>query len=159
VRQTRLVWLRRTRSVRRAGSHAERRNQGERERCFDLDLIVIAELHAQQVVYLREVGGDRKIPILTGIFEATALDRKVKGYESPRPLTHDATAMIIRALGAEVQDVVVDAVEQHTYYAKVRIRQGSRVLAVDLRPSDAFMLAVAFDRPIFFTKEVLDKLE
>lgn len=126
---------------------------------FDIDLIIISEIHDQQLVYLREVGGDQKVPILTGIFEATALDRKIKDYETPRPLTHDATAMIIRVLGAEVQDVVVDSLEQHTYHAKVRIRQGGSVLVVDLRPSDAFMLAVAFGRPIWIADKVLDRLE
>jgi bifunctional DNase/RNase/predicted permease len=125
---------------------------------FDIELIVISELHDQQVVYLREVGGDRRIPILIGVFEAAALDRRVKGYSSPRPLTHDATAMIIRALDAEVDDVTIDTLEEQTYHAKVRIRrQGSQVV-VDLRPSDALMLALAFESPLYFTTAVLKNL-
>jgi hypothetical protein len=55
----------------------------EGARCFDICLIVISEIHEQQVVYLQEIGSDRAIPIIIGIFEATALDRKVKGL---RPL-------------------------------------------------------------------------
>ncbi len=131
----------------------------EDAKCFDIDLIVISEIHPQQVVYLREVGGDRRVPMLIGIFEATSLDRNLKGFEAPRPLTHDATAMIIRAFGAEVQDVVIDTYEQKIYHAKVRIRHENRLLVVDLRPSDAFILALAFGCPIFFTDEVLDKAD
>jgi uncharacterized protein len=127
-------------------------------KCFDIDLVVISEVHDEQVVYLREVGGDQKIPILIGIFEATSLARRMTGHASPRPLTHDATAMIIRALGAEVEDVVIDALEQRSFHAKLRMRQGGDLLTVDIRPSDAFMLAAAFDRPIFFTNKVLDLL-
>jgi bifunctional DNase/RNase len=134
----------------------------EGARHFDLDMIVISEINDQQVVYLREVGGDRRVPILIGIFEATSLDRGIKGYQSPRPLTHDAMAIVVRAMDGEVQDVVVDSLKEvdtlkeKAYHAKVRIRQGTRQLTVDLRPSDAFMLAVAFNSPIFFADEVLE---
>jgi bifunctional DNase/RNase len=123
---------------------------------FDIDMIIISEVNEQQVVYLREVSGEQRIPILIGLFEATSLDRRVKAYEAPRPLTHDAMAMVIRALDGVVQDVVIDTLEEHTYHAKVRIRQGSRLLVVDLRPSDAFAMALAFDAPVFFADEVLE---
>jgi bifunctional DNase/RNase len=125
---------------------------------FDIDLIVLSDLNAQQVVFLREVGGQRAIPLLIGFFEAISLDRRIKGFASPRPLTHDAMAMIIRTLGAEVQEVVIDTLEEHTYHAKVRMRRGNDLLVVDIRPSDAFALAINFDCPIFFTDGVLDQL-
>jgi uncharacterized protein len=122
-------------------------------------MIVISEVNDQQVVYLREVGGRQRIPILIGIFEATSLDRRVKGYPSPRPLTHDAMAMILRAFNAEVQDVIMDSLKEQIWHAKVRIRNGARLLVLDIRPSDAFVLALAFDSPIFFTNEVLESLK
>ncbi|MFZ5829089.1 MAG: bifunctional nuclease family protein [Planctomycetota bacterium] len=127
-------------------------------KCFDIDLIVISECHDQQVVYLREVGGEQAIPILIGIFEATVLHRRLLGYESPRPLTHDATAMIIRTLGAQVEDVLIDAFEHHCYHAKLRMRRGNDLFSVDIRPSDAFVIALAFDSPIFFTDDVMAQL-
>jgi uncharacterized protein len=95
---------------------------------FEINMIVISEINDQQVVYLHEVGGNKNIPILIGIFEATSLDRRVKGFSSPRPLTHDAMAMLIRVFDAEVQDVLIDALVERAYHAKVRIRQGSRLL-------------------------------
>jgi uncharacterized protein len=124
-------------------------------RHYEIDMIVISEKYSQQVVYLREVGGDRRITILCGIFEATSLDGLVKGYSSPRPLTHDAMAMVIRAFDADVQDVLIDALKEHVYYAKLRMRQGTRLIVVDIRPSDAFCLAMAFECPIFFADDVL----
>ena len=125
---------------------------------FDIDMIIISETNDNQVIYLREVGGDQRVPILIGIFEATSLDRRLKGYPSPRPLTHDAMKMVIQALGGEVQDVVVDSLREQTYHAKMRIRSGTDLRVVDIRPSDAFIMAIAFDRPIFFTDEVLKEL-
>jgi hypothetical protein len=127
-------------------------------RHFDIGVIIISEVNDQQVVYLQEVGVDQWIPILIGILEATWLDRRIKGVPTPRPLAHDATAMIIRDLGAAVQDVVVDSLAEHTYRAKLRIRHGFRLLVEDLRPSDAFALALVFGAPIFFTDEICELL-
>jgi bifunctional DNase/RNase len=124
---------------------------------FDIDLIVISELYERQVVFLREAGGQRTVPILVGIFEATSLDRRIKGVTSPRPSTYDAMATIIRTFGGEVQDVIIDKFEDHTYYAKVRMRHGNDLLVVDIRPSDAFVLAIDFDCPVFFVDKVLDQ--
>lgn len=126
--------------------------------CFEIDLIIISEINDQQVVYLREVGGERRVPILIGIFEATSLDRRVKGYVAPRPLTHDATAMIIRALGADVRDMVIDRLDTMIYRADVHLQQADRVLTVDIRTSDALMLALVFDCPVYFANGLLGQL-
>ena len=56
---------------------------------MELSRIIISEINDQQVVYLKEVEGDRTFPILIGLFEATSIDRRVKHHQSPRPLTHD----------------------------------------------------------------------
>jgi hypothetical protein len=56
---------------------------------MELSRIIISEVNDQQVIYLKEVDGERTFPILIGIFEATSIDRRVKGFPSPRPLTHD----------------------------------------------------------------------
>jgi hypothetical protein len=131
----------------------------DRARQFEIDLVVISEINDHQVVYLQEVDGDRRFPLLIGIFEATSLDRMLKEYESPRPLTHDAFAASIRLLGGEVQDVVVDRLEDRIYFASARIRHQGRLLLLDIRPSDALALAVLSDRPIFIGDGVLDQID
>src|SRR6516162_10681259 len=77
-------------------------------RQFDFLLIVISEIHDQQVVYLQEVGGSYRIPLLIGIFEAMSLQRILKREVYPRPLTHDVIASAIRLLDGEVCDVTVN---------------------------------------------------
>ena len=62
---------------------------------MDLKRIIINEVQDQQVIILREVEGERSFPIVIGIFEATSIDRRVKGMPSPRPLTHDLVASVI----------------------------------------------------------------
>ena len=126
---------------------------------MELARIIISEINDQQVVFLREVEGDRSFPILIGIFEATSIDRRVQGHIPPRPLTHDLLKNMIGELGGEVQDVVITNLVDHTYYAVIRIRQNGQTLEVDSRPSDAIALAAHFDPhlPIFVDEEVLEQ--
>ncbi len=93
---------------------------------MELSRIIISEINDQQVIYLKEVNGHRTFPILIGIFEATMIHRRVKGFESPRPLTHDLICQIIESLGGELQDVVINDLKDHTYYAKLRVRTVAR---------------------------------
>src|SRR5262249_56408913 len=75
---------------------------------MELKRIIISEIHEQQVITLKEVDGDRSFPIVIGIFEATSIDRRVKGIANPRPLTHDLVASAVESLGGELQDVFVN---------------------------------------------------
>jgi uncharacterized protein len=125
---------------------------------MELSRIIISEINDQQVIYLKEVDGDRTFPILIGIFEATSIDRRVKQYQSPRPLTHDLLVGIVEGLGAELQDVEISDLKDHTYYAKLRIRQDGELVEIDARPSDAIAVAVTCDPqlPIYVSEEVLN---
>lgn len=124
---------------------------------MELSRIIISEINEQQVIYLREVDGDRQFPILIGIFEATSIDRRVKGYPSPRPLTHDLLVSVAENIGAEFQDVVINELKDHTYFAKLRLRHEGELIEVDARPSDAIAVAVTCDPPlpIYVAEEVL----
>jgi bifunctional DNase/RNase len=125
---------------------------------MELKRIIINEVHDQQVIQLRENDGDRNFPIVIGIFEATSIDRRVKNMPSPRPLTHDLVASVIEHLSGELQDVVISELREHTYYAKLRIRQEGELIEVDCRPSDAIAIAVTAKVPIFVAEEVLSEV-
>ena len=90
---------------------------------MELRRIIISEVDEHQVIVLKEVEGERSFPIVIGIFEATSIDRRVRGMQSPRPLTHDLIASVIEQLGGEVQDVVISDLEEHTYFARLRVRR------------------------------------
>jgi bifunctional DNase/RNase len=122
---------------------------------MELKRIVINEVHDQQVIMLREVDGERSFPIVIGIFEATSIDRRVKGMPSPRPLTHDLVAAVIDQMGGELQDVYINELKEHTYFAKLRIRKDGELVEIDSRPSDAIALAVTARVPIYVAEDVL----
>ncbi|MEE2684841.1 MAG: bifunctional nuclease family protein, partial [Planctomycetota bacterium] len=107
-----------------------------------LSRIIISEINDHQVIYLREVNGDRQFPILIGVFEATSIDRRVKSYSAPRPLTHDLIVSMVEQLGGELDSVLITELKDHTYFARVRIRQDGELIEIDSRPSDAIAIAV-----------------
>jgi bifunctional DNase/RNase len=124
---------------------------------MELKRIIINEVHDQQVIMLREVDGERSFPIVIGIFEATSIDRRVRGIESPRPLTHDLLASVIDYLGGDLQDIFISELSEHTYFAKLRIRKDGEIIEVDCRPSDAIALAVTAKVPIFVAEDVIEE--
>ena len=104
-----------------------------------------------------EVDGDRVFPIVIGIFEASSIDRRVRNQATPRPLTHDLLANAIDLLGGDLQDIYINELREHTYFAKLRIRQNGELVEIDSRPSDAIALAVTANVPIYVAEDVLDE--
>lgn len=125
---------------------------------MELTRIIISENAEQQIIYLKEVQGERSFPIVIGLFEATSIDRRVRGQQAPRPLTHDLLAHSIEMLGGEVQSIYISELREHTYYAKLRIKHEGEIVEVDARPSDAIAVAVTVDAPIYVSEEVLDEV-
>ncbi len=125
---------------------------------MELSRIVINEINDQQIIYLKEVEGERAFPILIGLFEATSIDRRVKGIAAPRPLTHDLLVDIAEQLGGQLHSVEVSELREHTYYAKLKIMREGELVQVDARPSDAIAVAVTCKPalPIYVSEDVLN---
>ena len=125
---------------------------------MQLSRIIISEINEQQVIYLKEVDGDRSFPILIGIYEAGAINRRVMRQKSQRPLTHDLLVNSIEALGGELDSVVINELRDHTYFAQLRVKMNGEIVEVDARPSDAIAVAVTCNPilPIYVSEEVLE---
>lgn len=126
---------------------------------MQLAKIIISEINENQIVFLREVDGDREFPILIGIFEATSIDRRVKNIARPRPLTHDLIVEVVDSLGGELDSVVITELREATYYANLRIKRDGEIIEIDTRPSDAIAIAVTCTPrlPIYVAESVLDE--
>ena len=126
---------------------------------MQLARIIISEINENQVVFLKEVDGERQFPILIGIFEATSIDRRVKRIDAPRPLTHDLLVNAIEQMGGTLDSVVIRELREHTYFADLRIKLDGDIVRVDARPSDAIAVAVTCDPPlpIYVEEEVLEE--
>ena len=125
---------------------------------MELHKIIISEMQDQQIIWLREVDGERKFPIVIGSGEAMAIDRRLKGIAAPRPLTHDLLASVIEELGGVIDRIEIVDLKNHTFYASIHIRQDGRTIEIDSRPSDAIALGIATTVPIFVAEHVLEEV-
>jgi bifunctional DNase/RNase len=124
---------------------------------MDLVKIIITENEDQQVIVLRERDGTRSFPIMIGIAEAVAIDRRLKGIKTARPLTHELLAQTIEQLGGQIDRIIITDLRDHTFYASLILRQNGELRDIDCRPSDAIALGVASSVPIYVEDAVIDK--
>src|SRR3954465_14957854 len=103
---------------------------------MELHKIIISEMMEQQIIMLKEVDGERTFPIVIGSSEAMAIDRRLKGIPTPRPMTHDLLASVIEQLGGSVDRIEINNLQEHTFFAKIHIRSISGMVEIDSRPSD-----------------------
>ncbi len=126
---------------------------------MDVSKIRIDERRGEQVIVLKERGGNRFLPIIIGISEVTAIKMKISGIEPPRPLTHDLLRNTIGQLGATLQKVMITKLEFNTFFAKLILQtKEGEAREVDARPSDSIAVALRADAPIFVAEEVLNQV-
>jgi hypothetical protein len=105
---------------------------------------------------LKEVNGNRRLPIIIGAFEAQAIALEIEGIKPPRPLTHDLLKQITDSLGASIMEVLIDELRENTFYAKIILEVSAMTNEIDARPSDAIALAVRAQAPIFVAESVME---
>lgn len=114
-------------------------------------------LSRHRVVLLKESEGERYLPIWIGMFESEAIAMRLQGTAVPRPLTHDLLANVVTEMGGVIQYVVINDLNDSTFYARLAIEHGGELQLVDSRPSDAIALAVRTSVPIYVEESVMDK--
>lgn len=154
---------------------------------MELARILIRELNDYQIIELREVvptsgegddaaggaeggggggGGSttysqvengRAFPIVIGLPEAQAIERRLKGIPIKRPQTHDLLTNVIEALGGRLESITISDLRDHTFFAILNVRDGQgKLIKIDSRPSDAIALGIASNVPIYVEEKVLD---
>jgi bifunctional DNase/RNase len=108
----------------------------------------------QPIVLLREVEGDRYLPIWIGAVEATAIAYEQQGVKPARPLTHDLLRDILAALKTPLLAVEIMEMKENIFYAELVIGEGEGV-RVSARPSDSIALALRVGAPIRCAEQVL----
>ncbi len=118
--------------------------------------IRVSELQDEQLLYLKEKEGNRTLPIIVGMPEINAIKLGLGKYDVPRPMTHDLMLSAITSLKAKVSYVLIDKVEEGTFFAKIVIEQSkSKKTSLDARPSDSIAIAVRAGVRVFVNEAVL----
>ncbi len=122
-----------------------------------IDSVRVSLMSQQRIVVLRERAGKRYLPIWIGPYEADAITIQLQGIEVVRPMTHDLLRNLIETLDGEVSHVVINDLQNDTFYAKIVLIVHGDTIEVDSRPSDAIALAVRVDAPIYVDEEVMER--
>ena len=126
----------------------------------ELSKIIIDENKDGQIIFLKDKNSQRGFPIVIGMFEALAIDTKVRELKVSRPLTHDLLFHLIRKLEAELVRIEITKLEDDTFFAELVVEnEKGEEVRVDARPSDAIALAVRTGAPIFIDESVMEKAD
>lgn len=127
---------------------------------MELNKIVIDEKRHDQLIVLKEKNGERLLPIVIGLNEASAIKLKISGFQPPRPLTHDLLKTTIENLQAHIDKIIIDKLEENTFHAKLVLKTDTgETKVIDARPSDTIALAVRAHAPIFVEEAVIKQSE
>ena len=107
----------------------------------------------QPIVLLRELAGERYLPIWIGAVEATAIAFAQQGVVPPRPLTHDLLRDVIEATGNEVAEIRITEMRDDVFFASLVLASGVEVSA---RPSDSIALALRTGSRIVCAEQLLE---
>jgi bifunctional DNase/RNase len=107
------------------------------------------------IIVLREVQGQRVLPIWVGVFEANAIALQIENVQTPRPMTHDLLKSVIDHLDGHLERIVVCELKENTFYATLHVHSPKGRLSVDSRPSDAIALALRTGARIFVEEAVI----
>lgn len=127
---------------------------------YRLELVGITYNQIESGVYaviLRQVGGNRRIPIIIGYPEAQAIECKLQEVVTPRPLTHDMMMNFMEEFGIRLKEIEIHRLPSGVFAADMIFTDGTNVRTVDSRSSDAIALAIRADAPIYTSAEVLEE--
>jgi bifunctional DNase/RNase len=124
---------------------------------MSVEFVRVSMQNYNRVVILKEREAERYLLIWIGPAEAEAIAMRLGDIEPPRPQTHDLLRNIIESLEARVSHVLVNDLNNDTFYARIVMESNGRTIEIDSRTSDAIALAVRCQVPIFAEEGVLDR--
>lgn len=122
-----------------------------------VESIRVSLVTQHRVVILKEVNGERHLPIWIGSYEAEAIAMELQGVTASRPLPYDLMRTVIDGLGGTVERITVTDLSDDVFYARIVLRQNGREVEIDSRPSDAIALAVRARVSILVDESVMER--
>jgi len=109
------------------------------------------------IIFLKEINGERYLPIWISSIEADAIARELQGEKLPRPLTHDLIKNILNGTNITLLKVIINNIEDNTFYAILVMEKEGELFEIDARPSDSIAIALRMKVPIYVEEEVMEK--
>jgi len=106
---------------------------------------------------LGEEYGNRRLPIIIGMFEAQAIAIEMEKIAPNRPMTHDLFKQFAEQFRFTVREIVISELREGIFFAKIVCFDGVRESVIDSRPSDAIAIGIRFDVPIYTNETILSE--
>ena len=106
---------------------------------------------------LGEVEGERRLPIIIGMFEAQAIALEIEKITPNRPMTHDLFKSFAHAFNYEITEIIISDLKEGIFFAKIVCTDGEREIEIDARPSDAIAIGIRFEVPFYTYESVLSE--
>ena len=120
-----------------------------------IDSVRVNLMSPSRLVVLREIKGERYLPIWVGPYEAESIQVALQEVEIARPLTHDLIRSILTRFNVRITRIEIVSLREDIFYGSIICEQGGRELTIDSRPSDAIALAVRAHVPILVHPDVM----
>ncbi len=106
---------------------------------------------------LGEELGNRRLPIIIGVFEAQAIAVQIENIVPNRPMTHDLFKSFADGMNYKLKEIYISELKEGIFYAKIVCTDNLREVEIDARPSDAIAIGLRFDIPIFTNETILSE--
>jgi len=119
--------------------------------------LALDEKSKAPIVVLKDDSGEKVLPIVIGVLEASAIAAALEKIDFPRPMTHDLAVSIMKSLGAQLDRVEITDLINDTFYALLFMKTEKGEVSVDARPSDSIALALRAGAAIYVHPKVFEK--
>jgi bifunctional DNase/RNase len=127
---------------------------------IQLEILGLSSSQSQSgsfALVLGEKDGNRRLPIIIGMFEAQSIAIQIEKINPNRPLTHDLFKSFAEQLNVTVQEVMISDLKEGVFYSKIVCNDGDKQFDLDARPSDAIAIGLRFNVPIYTVETVLSE--
>lgn len=127
---------------------------------IELKIIGLSSSHSQTGSYalvLGEIEGERRLPIIIGMFEAQSIALEMEQIPARRPMTHDLFKTFSDEYAINLTEIYISKLKEGVFYTEIHSTDGKKEVIVDSRPSDAVALALRFDVPIYTNELVMSE--
>lgn len=123
-----------------------------------VESIRVSLVTQNRVVILKEVDGDRHLPIWIGAYEAEAIAMELQGIPATRPLPYDLMRSLLTEMDASIERILISDLNDQIFFARIVLDQGGRSIELDSRPSDAIALAVRTGARILVADSIMEQV-
>lgn len=127
-----------------------------------LEILGLSSSHSHSqtgsfALVLGEENGNRRLPIIIGMFEAQAIAIQIENITPNRPMTHDLFKSFAYHFGIEVKEIIISDLREGVFFAKIVCEHNGETLEIDSRPSDAIAIGIRFDAEIYTNQAVMEE--